>query len=760
MRAHTQLLLSALLVSSLPSLALAQSAPATPPVAADPAPEEIIVFGIGQTRQTQQINNEDIRLLTPGTSPLKAVEKLPGVNFQSADPFGNYEWSERISIRGFNQNQIGFTLDGIPLGDFSYGNDNGLHISRAISPENIAVTRVSQGAGSLSTNSTNALGGTLEFVSRDPAHKFGVEVDGTYGTENAARAFIRIDSGDLNSGGARAYASYGYLSTDKWKGYGSQTQHVVNAKAILPIGGASLTGYFDFSDRREDDYQDLSLDIIRRLGLRNDNISNNFPLANLIAQVGANRGDTGAPSTNPAAGTLYPAPYGTVDDVYYDAGGLRQDYLGGLRLDAPLAAGLNVHLTGYYHSNHGAGLWYTPYVPSPNGSQISERTTEYDIRRGGVFGSVDYEIGHNKITAGGWYESNDFNQARRFYSVDPTTIDHTDHLVFPQNPFFTQWYFKYNTDTINYFVEDRFNLGNLTVTAGTKGFQVKNKADPIVQGGLATGRIDATDWFQPSVGAVYKFHFGEVFGDYTQATRAFPSAATSGPFATTVAGFNALNVKPETSDTYELGFRFHYAGLSGVIAGYHVDFSNRLLAFSNGAGIVGNPAILQNVGAVESNGVEATAQYKIMRALTFFVSYSYNDSRYKNNVLNADGTIRSLIRDKTVVDAPKHIGNIDLAYDDGTFLGRVGVNAMSKRYFTYTNDESVRGRALVDASIGYRFHGQGVLNNLEVDGSATNLFDKKYIATIGSNGFGDSGDNQTLLAGAPQEFFITLRKGF
>jgi iron complex outermembrane receptor protein len=34
------------------------------------------------------------------------------------------------------------------------------------------------------------------------------------------------------------------------------------------------------------------------------------------------------------------------------------------------------------------------------------------------------------------------------------------------------------------------------------------------------------------------------------------------------------------------------------------------------------------------------------------------------------------------------------------------------------------------------------------------------VSTIGSNGFGNSGDNQTLLAGAPQQFFVTLKAGF
>ena len=114
---------------------------------ADPggAPMQVVeVTGSGQSRQVQNINRADLQQAVPGTSPLKTLEKLPGVSFQSADPFGSYEWSTRFSIRGFNQNQLGFTLDDIPLGDMSYGNNNGLHISRAISSENIGRVAVSR----------------------------------------------------------------------------------------------------------------------------------------------------------------------------------------------------------------------------------------------------------------------------------------------------------------------------------------------------------------------------------------------------------------------------------------------------------------------------------------------------------------------------------------------------------------------------------------------------------------------------------------
>lgn len=43
--------------------------------------------------------------------------------------------------------------------------------------------------------------------------------------------------------------------------------------------------------------------------------------------------------------------------------------------------------------------------------------------------------------------------------------------------------------------------------------------------------------------------------------------------------------------------------------------------------------------------------------------------------------------------------------------------------------------------------------------NATNLFDREYVSTIGTNGFANRSDNQTLLAGAPQQFFVMLKAG-
>ena len=737
MRKITMMLLAGVAFGSVPVMAQQSNAPTT----ADSEEAEIVVFGQGETRQVQEVSSKELLILAPGTSPLKAIEKLPSVSFQSADPFGTYEWSSRVSIRGFNQNQLGYTLDGIPLGDSSYGNNNGLHISRAIISENIGVTRVSQGSGSIGTQATNNLGGTLEFFSADPSDGFGVDANLTYGSSNTMRAFGRINFGE--AGGVRGFLSGVYHNADKWKGGGEQRSMHVNAKAIIPVGDAEFDGFFSYSDRAEQDYQDLSLEMINRLGYDHDNYFPDYAKA-----ISAARG-------------VYVAPINNLDDSYYDASGLRKDLLASYGLTAPLADGVTFKIKAYYHNNTGQGTWGTPYVPSPNGVPMSARTTEYDIQRGGVFSSLNAEVGDHEVTVGGWYEHNDFTQARRFYAYESNTTPGLDHTKFLRNPFFTQWLFDFNTDTLQYYVQDKISLGDLTINLGWKGFQVNNESDPRIQGSLAAGKIKSQDWFQPHAGVAYKMtDKAEIFGGFTQVTRAFVSSATSGPFATTQAGFDALlarGLKPESSDTFELGARYNDNVFNGVIGVYYVNFRNRLLGVQTGAGIVGNPAILQNVGSVRSLGFEAAGDVRLDGGMTLFASYSYTGATYRGNVITPTAVIAT--KGKEVVDTPKHLLRGEVAYDGDAFFGRVGANYMSKRYFNYLNDRSVPGRVLVDATVGYRLDA-GLRAPLELQLNATNLFGKEYVSTIGSNGFGNSGDNQTLLAGSPRQVFVTLKASF
>ena len=765
----------------------------TDPAPTDPAPTDadqanasgdVVVLGFGQSRQVQTVTAADLDRLTPGTSPLKAISKLPGVNFQSADPFGAYEWSTSISLRGFSQNQLGFTLDGVPLGDMSYGPTNGLHISRAIISENIASTSVAQGAGALGTASTSNLGGTIQFTSRAPSDTAGIAASGTYGSNDTVRAFVRVDSGDLG-GGLKGYLSYGYLTTDKWKGFGSQRQHQANAKIVKDFGDrGSITGFFNFSDRRENDYQDLSLDIIKRRGYYNDNISNDYPLAVRLAKIANNQ--YAAAAYQQANGSLngFSAPYAgvglsfpqnvTLDDGYYDAAGLRRDYLGGIIFDAKLTDNLSLTSTSYYHHNKGQGSWITPYTattvgapnadgtPITNPAPLSFRTTEYSLDRAGTIAKLALTTGINKLELTGWYESNTLHQARRLYGMTDTATPNRNALDYQSNPMATVWNGKYDTETLQYSIGDTVDIGQLTLNGGWKGVRVRNQAN-VLAGSLARGKIQSEDWFLPQVGAV--LHLGnqaEIFASYTENMRAFIAAATAPPFSITQVAFNSVanTVRPEKSKTAEGGVRVRAGGLQLSAVGYYIDFSDRLLTYSIGTAIQGIPPTLNNVGGVDSYGAELSAFYRVTPALSALASYSYNHATYQQTVRDGQGNLLSE-KGRYVVGQPQDMVKGELVYDDSRVFGRVGADYMSKRYYTYLNDQSVDGRVLVDASIGYRFPAEW--GGFSIEGSVTNLTDKRYIATVGTGGFVASdpqGTFQTLLTGAPRQWFVTLKKGF
>jgi iron complex outermembrane receptor protein len=736
--------LSAAPLCALSTVAFAQQAPSP-----EPALEEIIVFGRGQTRQVQTVTAVQIEQLPPGTSPIKAIERLPGVNFQSADPYGAYEWSTRVSVRGFNQNQLGFTLDGVPLGDMSYGNHNGLHASRAVSSENVGSVVLSQGSGALDTASTSNLGGTIEFFTADPAGEFGLRAALTGGSDSAQRGFIRVDSGELPTG-TSLYASYTDQQTDKWKGDGVQEQQQVNFKLVQPIGSATLTGYYAWSDRAEQDYQDLSLDIIDRLGLDNDNF---FP--DWEAAIDA---------ANACAAANFSATI--CDDQYWNASGLREDTLAYVDLSLPLGESVVWKTTGYLHENEGMGLWGTPYVPTPDGAPLSVRTTEYDIDRTGIISALTFELGDHVLNAGVWVEENDFNQARRFYGEPSLAGPTRSFLEFQRDPFFTQWEYAFETETLQYHVQDTWSIDDsFKLNFGFKSVAVDNKGTPIIATGNAINvesEIDADESFLPQVGASWALSDShELFASYAENMRAFVSAATTGPFSTSQDGFEAIEdtLQPETSETFELGWRFRGSGFEGVLSAYQVTFDDRLLAISLGPSIVGSPSALANVGEVKTTGFEAGLLWRPVPDWSFFGSYSYADSTYEDDVVDGNGNVTAT-SGKTVVDVPENMLKGEVAYDNGALFSRLGFDYIDERYFTYLNDQKVDSRTLLDFSLGYRLPDLGIVDQLLLQLNVTNLTDEDYISTVGSAGFGNSGDRQTLLTGAPRQYFLTLDARF
>ena len=697
----------------------------------------ITVFGEGQTRQVQNITHDDLLKALPGTSPLKTLEKLPGVSFTSADPFGAYEWSTRFSVRGFNQNQMGFTLDGIPLGDMSYGNNNGLHISRAISSENIGRVTLSQGAGAVGTASTSNLGGTVQFFSSDPSDRMEGTGAQTFGSDSTYRTFARYDTGLLDSG-TKAYVSVTRQRADKWKGDGPQNQDMFNAKLVHKFGDNKLSAFFDYSNRDETDYQDMSLDMTRRLGWNWDNYAPDWQRA-----------------VNAAKG-IFTGGVNSLDDAYYLGRGLRKDYLGGVSLDDKLTASTDLKTTIYHHSDRGQGHWYTPYTPSSATMPISIRTTEYSIGRDGVTSDLTWDVGQNTVNGGFWAERSLHTLTRNFYAI--TGPDNSDFFL--SNPMATGFKQDFTTTTTQFYLQDTLSMmdDSVKLNFGFKTPKVTIDATDRV-GTRAQGTLTASKDFLPQVGISYALNRNdELFASVAENMRAY-QPGVSGPFSQSQAAFDLSqgNIKPETSTTFDLGYRFKRGPLTGSVAAYHADFKDRLLSVATCAGIVGCPSTFVNVGSVATNGVEAAAVWKLAPQWSWFNSLTYNDSKYKDNY--TDNGVLVPVSGKQVVDSPKKMFTTELSYEDAGWFGRAESKFTDKRYYTYTNDGQVPSFWVANLSAGYKQKSMFGLHDVSIQLNVDNLLNKQYYATIGSNGFPETdptGTNMTLLPGAPRQVFLTF----
>jgi iron complex outermembrane receptor protein len=211
------------------------------PAAADSGDLSAIVVTASKTTQSSvALGGVQVQKLLPGISPLKAIETLPGVVYETADPWGNNEQNESLVIHGFTTQQLGYTMDGVPLGDQQYGNYNGLSVSRALISENTSRVELQSGAGSLGVASTSNLGGAIETYSSDPTRDFGVDVRETGGSYDTTRTFLRVDSGEF-AAGTTAYLAYLHQDARAWDFDGHQRGDQVNLKLVHDDDFGKLT---------------------------------------------------------------------------------------------------------------------------------------------------------------------------------------------------------------------------------------------------------------------------------------------------------------------------------------------------------------------------------------------------------------------------------------------------------------------------------------------------------------------------------------
>lgn len=756
---------------------------ATEAEAAAAAPVATIEIATRKTRSSVALTKGDMQKILPGINPLKALQTLPGVSFQTADPWGNNEQNLSLFIHGFSGPQLGYTMDGVPLGDQQYGNYNGLSPQRAVISENVGNVILSSGAGDLSTASTSNLGGTIETFSSDPQRSRNLAVQQTVGSHNTSRTFLRYDTGDFGSGNS-AYISAVHHEQKAWDFNGRQGGDQVNAKYVNQSNAGKLTLFFNYSDKIEPN-EDAT---VRSASEKFQPYTRPFMYPNFQTAL-SYLSPTGA--TPAAEGNNY-------RNYYSDA--QRKDYLTYAKFDMNIGEATTWSNQVYYHNDDGVGVVAGPigvaglpglfavYFPGQNLKQVfgnsgyATRTTEYAINRNGWLSTLTSEFGNHKLQGGLWLEHNRSSAYRRWYALDVNNP--SSPYDRPSNPLITQYGSEINNKVAQIHVQDEWRVRNdLALQAGFKSslqfadgqFPVQPAKGAIANGSLAlpVGEIITKKWFLPQVGARWDITpQDQMFVNVQKNMRQFVTYGGGGASPWSLASQAAFDLfkssaKPETSITYELGMRTSHQldlgplkAFDGQVNLYHVDFKDRLLTISPTpviTSIIGGNPVLANVGSVKTDGIDISGTLHFGRMFSFYDALSFNRSTYSDNYNNGKDVVQT--SGKAVPGSPewmnKFVATMTVADTEFQLIG----DYVGKRYATYTNDLDVPSYFLMSLGVSGKlpFLNNSWVKNARYRLNVSNLANREGSLNVV---VGAASGTYNTFPIAPRQGFLTLMADF
>ncbi|WP_421737041.1 TonB-dependent receptor [Caulobacter sp.] len=760
--------------------------------AADATPEDanavdsVVVSLTKTTRSAVALGGDEMQKLLPGVNPLKALQTLPGVNYQTADPWGNNEQNITLNVHGFSTQQLGYTLDGVPLGDQQYGNYNGLSPQRAVISENVSKVVFSAGTGDLGTASTSNLGGAIETFTSDPRKEHGWNLQQTLGSYSATRTFLRLDTGEFGDGNS-AYISYVHQDARAWDFRAHQGGDQFNIKYVRDQDAGKLTIFADYSDKMEPNEDS----IVHLAGETSTIYTRPFLYPDYDAAI-SYLSNAGAP----------PASAGSNFRNYHSAA-QRMDALAYVKYDAKLNANVTWSNQVYFHHDEGRGVVAGPinqaglpalfaiYYPGQDlktvfgGSGYAVRTTEYMINRGGLVSNVDWTLGDHQIGFGAWYEHNNSGTQRAWYPFSANSTDLNPYSI-PTNKNFSQYASNINNDVVQFHVQDEWKIrpnlrlsygfkSSLQFAEGTVPIQQKNLATNLNPTLLPTGKITTKEWFLPQVGGVWDVTENEqVFFNVQKNLRQFVTYGAGGlsPWSLgSQAAFDLFkkNVNPETALTYEAGLRTRRAfngpisAIEGQVSLYHVDFSDRLLQISSTpviSSLVAGAAILANVGSVKTDGVDVAATVHFGDHFSVYDALSYNRSQYQDNYTTGANNTVVKTAGKNVPASPAWLNKFVAAVNYGNFEGQLVGDFVGERFATYTNDLKVDSYFQLGLQASYRFPIEEPVHGIKaakISLNVTNLNDEKGVSTLV---VGAASGTYNTFPIAPRQYFVTLNASF
>jgi len=692
---------------------------------------------------------------------LQSIAQLPGVNTYNYDATGLNGGD--VSIRGFGSDQIGFTVNGVPV------NDSGgyaFYAQEMIDKENLCTASVAQGSPELESPYSGATGGSVSMITCDPNDTSRIRFSQTFGGLNLFRTYLRLDSGRFMDNKAKVFVSYSHAEADKWKGVGKLKKDHVDAGFTL--------------DLNEDNH---ILGSILYNRLYNQNIFS-VSLAQM-AQAGYSGYDyapTFTPLKTPVAGTAQVDV--TQSPIYYGmALNPFKNVIASVSGSFKVAQDTYLKVQPYMWYGFGNGGWSqvlldetgTAAKTGSSGTSLIGgavdingdgdvldkvavgRASVTKTMRPGVTGELSTTLGSHYLKVGLWYERAQHRQTQPAVRInaDGTPSDpwQQDGCIMRANgscyegrdsKTISTSYQVYLNDQIS-FLNDRafislgLRLPHVTRDVTNYASETPVPTYTLVNGVYTKGAnvyqdFNITRSFRkalPQIGGRFNLDSKQhVFLNAAKNFRAPPNYAyqvsSSGVYVASVNGGPVqpfVEVQPETSTMIDGGYRYQSKDISFTATLFNSDFKNRQVSATDPNTLV---STYVNAGGVKNRGLELEVGSGVFGGFSAYGSLTLQKSKITDDLqLTATGFLP--IKDKEFGKTPKKMAALSVQYEQGPVYVRLKGKYTGSQYVDLMNQEAAPAYTTGDLDAGYKFGNWGPqLKNAQLRLSISNIGNTKY----------------------------------
>jgi len=680
----------------------------------------------------------------------QAMALLPSVNTFSHDATGLYGGS--ISVRGFTADQLGVTINGVPV------NDSG---SYSVFPqeysdqENLCIQSLAPGAPDVESPHIGASGGSISMVTCDPEDKRRFRVSQTLGGLNTKRTFVRADSGRFANDMAKVFLSYSHSEGDKWKGAGkAKRDHIDMGFALDASADLRVVGSVLYNKAINNNFLAVTLSQLNSGGYYFD-YSKTFP---------------GHAAARPGLADVDTAP----NPVYYGLSlGPFENVIASVSASWRVTENTLIKVQPYYWYGYGTGStqqrlqaenkFYVPATKTYNGtidlngdgdtldSVIVANSSITRTQRPGITGEISYNWGAHLLKAGVWYEHTVHRQTGPMVRVDSqgNPVDpwlrEGQIILADGQPFQSRNWLTYSP-AFQLYLADTFNFDNDkgVLNVGLRAPHMTRNVSNYASSGNASGTTPSTAVAPLTYNNTYSISKGysavlpqlglrynltrehQVFANISKNFRAGPN------FAFTPSNGNVVlkngqpslevDIAAETSVATDLGYRYQSKDVTASLTYFHVDFRDRQSnAFDPEKGL----SVYTNVGKTIKHGLEFEAGTAVFGGISAYASATVQQDRIKSNL--------QVIKDQILPTAGKMYTQVphimfggSLQYASGPVYMRLKGKYTGAQYSTLMNDELVPAYTLFDVDMGYKFADAGMLKNPMIRMNISNLTGEQY----------------------------------